>query len=318
MTTPSPTASPTLSENWEPTSSRCLRTEDYWIWFYDPDKADARTVLGGPSQTTDCFSSSFNPTITHAGSACPPQYTAACPVTNSDAAVTCCPTAHSFVCQTDPFTIGYNHLEWFRCISRYNTKDVVTVTKTDFRQGTTTTETRSRQPSLHLFALGLMYTTPPPTSSLPTTPLPTSSPDPTTTSTSAPAEGSSGLSAGASAGIGVGSAAAVIILALLAWFMYRRGKSAGSRRSPSELPGSVPPTAYNDMTGGSHGASQYSSPYSDQHASLYSGQHESPYSGQHATSYLAQPLASPPPKELPSGQDPRFELDADSNIQPNR
>lgn len=159
MTTPSPTASPTLRTDWGQTVAGCLRTDDYWIWEYDGAKRDARTVLGGPSQTTNCFESSWDPTVTFAGSGCPPQYTSACHNAESGA-VTCCPSAYDFTCQSETWTPGYNHAEWFRCVSEYGNRNVVRVTRTDLRQNTLAVETRTRAAKEHLFALALMYTTP--------------------------------------------------------------------------------------------------------------------------------------------------------------
>lgn len=158
MTTPSPTASPTLPANWAPTSSGCLRTDDYWIWEFDAGNKDARTVLGGPSQTTNCFTSTWDPTVTYVGSGCPPQYTSACH-DDKFGAVTCCPSAYDFTCQPETWTAGI-HAEWFRCISKHATQDVVTVTRTDFKQNTIAVGTRTRHKYEHLFALALMYTTP--------------------------------------------------------------------------------------------------------------------------------------------------------------
>lgn len=159
MTTPSPTASPTLRTDWGQTVAGCLRTDDYWIWDYDGAKRDARTVLGGPSQTTNCFASSWDPTVTFAGSGCPPQYTSACHNTKSGA-VTCCPSAYDFSCQPETWTPGYNHAEWFRCVSEYGNRNKVIVTRTDLRQNTLAVGTRTRAANGHLFALALMYTTP--------------------------------------------------------------------------------------------------------------------------------------------------------------
>ncbi|TRX90787.1 hypothetical protein FHL15_008366 [Xylaria flabelliformis] len=288
MTTPSLTASPTLPADWVPTSAGCLRTDDYWIWDFDAGNKDARTVIGGPSQTTNCFASTWNPTITYAGSGCPPQYTSACQNGNFNA-VTCCPSAYDFTCQPETWTPG-NHAEWFRCVSQYASQDVVKVTLTDFSQNTIAVGMRTRHKYEHLVALALMYTTPPSTSLPPTTSLPTS------TGTHSPEETTSGLSSGAAAGIGVGAAAAVILVALLAWFLYRRKKtprpSDDTPHFPTALSSSVPPhsppTTY--MAENSRGVSPY----------------------------LVQPKASLPPKELPADEGPRFELDGNAVAQQNR
>ncbi|KAI0542311.1 hypothetical protein GGR58DRAFT_453484 [Xylaria digitata] len=296
MTTPSTTPSPTLPADWIPTSAGCLRTDDYWVWEYDAEAFDARTVLGGPSQTTNCFASTWNPTVTYAGSGCPPQYTSACQNTNFGA-VTCCPTAYEFSCQPETWSAGV-HGEWFRCQSRYDSRTVMTLTRTDFQENTLAMGTRTRQTWEHLFALALMYTTP--TSTSETTSLPTSTSDPT--ATSAPSEDTpSGLSAGASAGIGVGAAAAVIILALLLWFLYRRKRAPTLSGETSQYPAPgapmVPPpmastpatsVAYTYTTEGSHVPSQYPT-----------------------QSLIGTPPPKEPPRELPANQ--VFELSGDSN-----
>ncbi|KAK7966200.1 uncharacterized protein PG986_000477 [Apiospora aurea] len=91
------TAAPSLPGNWVPSKAGCLNKNDWWIWSYDGPKNDARTVLGGPSQTNNCFPSTGDPTGTYAGSQCPPNYTRACPDSSvADAAVTCCPTVNTW------------------------------------------------------------------------------------------------------------------------------------------------------------------------------------------------------------------------------
>ncbi len=84
------TSAPTLPGSWTPTVSGCLQSSDYWMWMYDSDpaKSDARTVLGGPSQTTDCLAPTWQFDVVYAGTQCPPNYTPAC---TADA-ITCCPT----------------------------------------------------------------------------------------------------------------------------------------------------------------------------------------------------------------------------------
>ncbi|KAI0439240.1 hypothetical protein F4803DRAFT_531879 [Xylaria telfairii] len=301
MTTPSPTASPTLPANWVPTSSGCLRTDDYWIWEFDAGNRDARTVLGGPSQTTNCFTSTWDPTVTYVGSGCPPQYTSACQ-DDKFGAVTCCPSAYDFTCQPETWTAGI-HAEWFRCISKYASQDVATVTRTDFRQNTIAVGTRTRHNYEHLFALALMYTTPPSTSISPTDSLPTSSPDPSTTSTP-----SSGLSPGAAAGIGVGAAAAVILLALLAWFIYRRKKRAVSLNETSQLPTSISPSVPPPMP-----SSMLPSMPSSVPPTTYTAE-----DSRDASPYWVQRKETPPPKELPADEGPCFELDGNEVAQQNR
>lgn len=82
------TGAQTLAGDWRPTVTGCQRADDYWVWFYSAP-LDERTVLGGPSQITDCLAPTWSPELTYAGSQCPPNYT---PVCEADAVVTCCPT----------------------------------------------------------------------------------------------------------------------------------------------------------------------------------------------------------------------------------
>jgi hypothetical protein len=158
MTGPETTGAPTLPGDWEPTSRGCLRSDDYWIWLYNAAARDARTVLGGPSQTTDCFASSWNPTITYTGSGCPPHYTSACQNTEFGA-VTCCPDTYKFGCQSANYPPGI-HGEWFRCVSAYASQDVTTITVTRFSNANLEVQNKTRHRYEHLFALALMYTTP--------------------------------------------------------------------------------------------------------------------------------------------------------------
>ncbi|KAI1429255.1 hypothetical protein F5Y12DRAFT_710160 [Xylaria sp. FL1777] len=290
MTTPSPTPSPNLPIDWVPTDSGCLRTTDLWIWDFGNTVNDARTVLGGPSQTTNCFASTWDPTVTYVGSGCPSHYTSACQASNSGA-VTCCPTARDFTCGPAVETTGH-HVEWFRCEMSYEGGGVVTVTRTNFEKNTIDTETRTKHTYEHLVALALMYTAPAPTTSLPT-----SSSDPSTTDVPS-RNSSSGLTAGAAAGIGVGVAAAVIILALLGWFMYRRRRAARLSNESPEIPTSINPTAPTPMapTPGTSVAYTYTTEDS-----------RSP------SQYLVQPVATPNSKELPAEPLPVFELHGDSN-----
>ncbi|KAI0911516.1 hypothetical protein F4823DRAFT_586096 [Ustulina deusta] len=290
MTTPSPTSSPTLRPDWIPTSSGCLRTSDFWIWEFNGATTDARTVIGGPSQTTDCFASTWSPSVIYAGSGCPSQYTLACQDSNNGA-VTCCPTVHDFTCQ--PETSGAtDHGPWFRCESMYASGGVITVTRTDFQANNRALETRTAHTYEHLFALALIYTTPASSSPSATTSLPTSSSDPSTTDT--PSKNtSSGLTAGAAAGIGVGVAAGIIILALLGWFMYRRRRAARLSNETTQYPTPLTPMtpgAYTYTTEASRSPSQY----------------------------LTPPLASSPPKELPAEGAPVYELQGNETWQHKR
>ncbi|KAI0969434.1 hypothetical protein F4678DRAFT_481385 [Xylaria arbuscula] len=282
MTTSEPTPSPTLQTDWTPTSSGCLRTSDLWIWDFDNTRSDARTVVGGPSQTTDCFASTWNPTVTYAGAGCPSHYTSAC---SSSGAVTCCPTIYDFDCQ--PKTSGTsNHIQWFPCQSLNDGNGAVTVTRTNFKKSTQATETRTGHTYEHLYALGVMYNTPlsSPSATTSSTSSENSSINPSLTDTPSKSS-SSGLTAGAAAGIGVGVAAGVIILALLGWLMYRRRRaSKASKENPQfpVAPMSATSVTYTPVTEHFRGPAQY----------------------------LAQPLPSIPPKELPAESPPVFELDS--------
>ncbi|KAI6088724.1 hypothetical protein F4821DRAFT_232843 [Hypoxylon rubiginosum] len=221
-------ATPTLPANWTPDKQGCLRTNDYWIWDYEIPN-DARTVLGGPSQTSDCFPSTWDATLTYAGSQCPPQYTSACQGTDSASAVTCCPTGpYSFACQPETWSPGV-HAEQFRCQSKHTSGGPIVVTRTDFKKNTLNVGTRTRSTNEHLFALAMMYTTPAstPTSSTITATSTTDSSIPESSSQADSETSSSNFSTGKAAGVGAGVAVVVIVLAgLLAWFIKRRRKAS--------------------------------------------------------------------------------------------
>ncbi|KAI1770580.1 hypothetical protein F4818DRAFT_446196 [Hypoxylon cercidicola] len=224
-------ATPTLPADWTPDKQGCLRTNDYWIWDYEV-VGDARTVLGGPSQTSDCFPSTWDATVTYAGTQCPPQYTSACQGTDSAAAVTCCPTGvYSFACQPETWLPGV-HAENFRCQSKHASGGTIVVTRTAFKKNTIAVETRTRGTQEHLFALAMIYATPTSTATSSTITEP-----PTTDSSSTPEASSnanSSLSTGQAAGVGAGVAIAVLMLAsLLGWFLWRRRKSF---RNQTETP----------------------------------------------------------------------------------
>ncbi|XXG98026.1 hypothetical protein Hte_004343 [Hypoxylon texense] len=222
-------ATPTLPADWTPDKQGCLRTNDYWIWDYEV-AADARTVLGGPSQTSDCFPSTWDATGTYAGTQCPPQYTSACQGTDSAAAVTCCPTgAYSFACQAETWQPGI-HAEAFRCQSKHTTGGAIVVTRTDLKKNTIAVETRTRSTHEHLFALAMLYTTPTSTATSSAITEPSTTDSSLTPGASSQAESSqtssSALSTGEAAGVGVGVAVAVLMLAsFLAWFLKRRRTS---------------------------------------------------------------------------------------------
>jgi hypothetical protein len=83
-----------------PTLPGCLEPTNFWIWDYHNGPVDNRTVLGGPSQTSDCFPPSWAATGLYSG------------------------------------------------------------TRTDLVANTITVGAVSEEPTLHLFALAMVYVTP--------------------------------------------------------------------------------------------------------------------------------------------------------------
>lgn len=158
--TTSPTPTPTLPGDWTPTQQGCLKTGDIWLWDYGSGK-DNRTVLGGPSQTVDCFpSATWDATETFFGTECPPQYTPACQGTDAAGAVTCCPTAYSFSCVATTDVQTAPHGTAFRCMSAWASTGSVVVTHTDLVGGNgLNVGTVTMGTYLHLFALQMMYVT---------------------------------------------------------------------------------------------------------------------------------------------------------------
>ncbi|KAI1077299.1 hypothetical protein F5B20DRAFT_269484 [Whalleya microplaca] len=225
MTTPTPT--PTLPADFTPTAQGCLRSNDFWIWDYELGNEDARTVLGGPSQISDCFPTTWDATVTYAGSACPPQYTSACQGTDSAAAVTCCPNAYNYSCQ--PTWLPGRHGEQFRCQSQHTSAGQIVVTHSAFKVNTIDIQTRTRSLNQHLFALAMMYTTPASTAE-------SSTLGPTTTEGSSDAQVSSTtLSPGQAAGIGVGAGVAVLLIAAFAaWLLCRRRRARKGAEQPQK------------------------------------------------------------------------------------
>ncbi|KAH9989368.1 hypothetical protein F4779DRAFT_265442 [Xylariaceae sp. FL0662B] len=223
---------PTLKANWTPTKQGCLRTNDFWIWDYQEGPKAVPTVLGGPTQTTDCFPTTWDPTVTYAGSACPGQYTSACQ--GADSAVTCCPNAYAFKCQ--PATEIGNRVESFRCTSQHTSGGKIVVTRTAFVSNTIHVETRTRSTSEHLYALGMMYTVPTSSATDSTTlggQTTDSSSTPESTSETSSQTGSTALSPGQAAGIGVGAGVAVLLVAaLVAWLFWRRRRSSKAVEQP--------------------------------------------------------------------------------------
>ncbi|KAI5859999.1 hypothetical protein GGS23DRAFT_258029 [Durotheca rogersii] len=151
-------ATPTISAGWAPPDQACLRINDYWIWDYQAPR-DARTVLGGPSQITDCLPTPWASAVTYEATGCPPQYTSACRGPDFNAPVTCCPTAYSFSCLPQSLHTGPHAIQ-FRCQSRHAASGNIVVTRTAFAANTIAAESRVRSTNEHLFALALMYTTP--------------------------------------------------------------------------------------------------------------------------------------------------------------
>lgn len=157
MTTTAPPV-PTLPGEWTPSGYGCRKSEDYWIWDNHNAK-DMRTVLGGPSQTDrpdQCFPSTW--ATLYAGTACPRDFTTACPQTNPTDQVTCCPTALDFTCVSGAGKMP--HGSTYPCVSRFDTTKSILVTKTDLVESTITFEEISQRTDRHLFALGVVYTTP--------------------------------------------------------------------------------------------------------------------------------------------------------------
>ncbi|KAK7954783.1 hypothetical protein PG988_015477 [Apiospora saccharicola] len=124
---------------------------------------------------------------------------------------------------------------------------------TDFQANTQTIIQAKQSPDQHLFAIAMVYQTPTPTSA--STPGPSASASsgdappslPSETGSSQPtssSDASNGLSAGASGGIGVGAGVGVLLLAFLAFLLWRRRRSVKTR-GKSELPtaASSPPPA---------------------------------------------------------------------------
>ncbi|CAJ2506215.1 Uu.00g003450.m01.CDS01 [Anthostomella pinea] len=248
MTTPS------LPAKWTPTRPGCYRADDFWIWEYNSKALDARTVLRGPTQTSDCLPSTWDASVTYAGTACPADYTSACQDADSGA-VTCCPTAYDYSCQPPTWTPGV-HAEDFRCVSQFGTPGTITVTQTDFAVNTLAVQMRNINTKLHLYALAVMYAEPTSTTTTMTTTPPsdeTSTSMPTSTTSPAASGNKSGLSSGQAAGLGVGAAIAAVLLGVLVWFIYRRRKASkasvvhetlGATMSSSQPPKSAPVTTW--------------------------------------------------------------------------
>ncbi|KAK7756014.1 hypothetical protein SLS62_001957 [Diatrype stigma] len=216
MTTPTTTAQ-TLPASWTPTAPGCLRSTDFWVWMYNTDLAssDARTVLGGPSQTTDCLAPTWTSDAAYAGTQCPPNYTPAC----SADAVTCCPTVYDFTCVANVQPTA--HQEMFRCVSQWGSgRGTATMTLTNFQENKIGQVTRELSSHQHLVAMAMVFTTP---TSTATSSSSTSGIDPATatpppassTSTPPSTPSNSSLSTAAAAGIGVGATAGFLLISIL-------------------------------------------------------------------------------------------------------
>ncbi|KNG89197.1 hypothetical protein ANOM_002560 [Aspergillus nomiae NRRL 13137] len=219
------TPSPTLDPDWTPSVYGCNRKGDFWIWDYHAQN-DQRTVLGGPSQTTNCLPSTWDPSRAYAGTQCPTGYTSACLSTGSSATPTttvCCPTVYSFSCVDN--ASKNPHGPWFPCMSQYDYSTKRRVTVTDFAANTIDFKDVNQGTNLHLFAMGISHTSPTATDPA------DSSATPSPSDTSEPSSSSS-ISAGAAAGIGVGSAAGVMLIALLGWFLLRRRRKEEADAPP--------------------------------------------------------------------------------------
>ncbi|KAL1855651.1 hypothetical protein Daus18300_011032 [Diaporthe australafricana] len=120
-------------------------------------------------------------------------------------------------------------------MSAWATSKTVRVSHTNFIENSLAVETQTAKPNLHVFALAIIYVTTTSESSdlaASTIQAGTSSlaSSPTAASASEESSSESGLSTGASAGIGVAAAVGVALLAVVAWWVYRRRRS--QRQAP--------------------------------------------------------------------------------------
>lgn len=157
------TSSVTLRGDWVPSNqANCLKTDDIWQWDHGIPE-DRRTVVGGPSQVTECLPSGWSSDMTYQGTQCPPRYTEACQATGDSLAVVCCPTLHEFTCQASSFLTTAPHASDFRCMSRYTDTGTWVVTQTYMEPSSgTNLVTPTYRPPQHLFALAIIYATPTP------------------------------------------------------------------------------------------------------------------------------------------------------------
>lgn len=155
------TSSLTLRGDWVPDNqANCLKTSDIWQWDYGIDE-DRRTVLGAPSQTSECLPRGWSRAATYAGTQCPPRYTEACQATGDSLAVICCPTLYDFSCQPSSILATAPHASIFRCMSQYTDTGSWVVTQTYMSaEASTNLATPTYGPAYHLFALAIIYATP--------------------------------------------------------------------------------------------------------------------------------------------------------------
>lgn len=161
-TTVTATAPVTLKGDWVPTNqANCLKTDDIWQWDYGIPE-DRRTVVGAPSQTTECLPRGWSRRMTYEGTQCPPRYTEACQATDDAVATVCCPTIHDFSCQPSSDLATGPHASIFRCMSQYTDSGSWVVTQTFMTAATASTSlaTPTYGTDYHLFALAIIYATP--------------------------------------------------------------------------------------------------------------------------------------------------------------
>ena len=184
MTTEAPPYS--IPPDWSPSKAGCLRKEDYWLWFWPDHQHDNRTVLGGPSQTTDCFPPTWAASDVYVATNCPPSYTSAsCEGSDRRETVTCCPeyvcipplseqlqivpwdianplqstgsSNHKFTCAVSESQKA--HGSYFPCRLQYTKTRTVLATLTDFVSNTINVDAVTQKPGLHLYALGVLFVT---------------------------------------------------------------------------------------------------------------------------------------------------------------
>lgn len=160
----STTAAPSLPGDWVPSvQASCLKASDTWQWDYGIPE-NRRTVLGGPYQTTECLPESWDSAMTYIGTRCPPRYSEACPNHPDGGPVTCCPTmgaSTTFTCEASS-DLSSADASMFRCVSQFTDNSTCIVTRTYMAASgpSSDIETQTHATNLHLFALGIVYTTP--------------------------------------------------------------------------------------------------------------------------------------------------------------